>query len=78
MTFTESSKIKLDSDLFSINVVELKSKKMLIQSDRTESAREKNVVDDSAPPRMIKPKNPEVGVWSQWKKETSSKTKADS
>ena len=37
---------------------------MLIRSDQAESARGKNVVvDDNAPPRMIKPKNPEVGVW---------------
>ena len=63
LAFTEGSKMKLDSDPFPINVVELESKKMLIRSDHTESAREKNIVDNSAPPRMIKPKNPEIGVW---------------
>ena len=63
LTFTEGPKMKLDSDPFPINMVELESKKMLIRSDQTESAREKNVVDNSAPPRMIKPKNPEIGVW---------------
>ena len=37
---------------------------MLIRSDQTESTRGKNVViDNNAAPRMIKPKNPEVGVW---------------
>ena len=36
---------------------------MLIRSDQTEYAREKNIVDNSAPPRMIKPKNPEIGMW---------------
>ena len=55
--------MKLDSDPFPINMVELESKKMLIQSDQAESARERNVIDDSAPPRMIKPINPEIGVW---------------
>jgi hypothetical protein len=37
---------------------------MLIRSVQTGSARGKNsVVDHSAPPRMIKPKNTEIGVW---------------
>nr|XP_040249777.2 uncharacterized protein LOC120967226 [Aegilops tauschii subsp. strangulata]XP_040249780.2 uncharacterized protein LOC120967228 [Aegilops tauschii subsp. strangulata]XP_045086459.1 uncharacterized protein LOC120967224 [Aegilops tauschii subsp. strangulata] len=63
LTFTESSKMKLDSDAFPINVVKLESKKMLIRSDQTEFARKKNAVDDNASPRMIKQKNPEVGVW---------------
>ena len=63
LTFTEGPKMKLDSSPFPINMVELESKKMLIRSDQAESAREKNVVDNSAPPRMIKPKNPEIEVW---------------
>ena len=41
LAFTEGSKMKLDSDPFPINVVELESKKMLIRSDQTESARKK-------------------------------------
>ena len=77
LTFTEGSKMKLDSDPFPINVVELESKKMLIRSDQTESARKKNVVDDNASPRMIKQKKSRSrSLESQWKKETSSKTKA--
>ena len=69
--------MKLDSDAFPINVVELGSKKMLIRSDQTESARKKNVVDDNASPRMIKQKKSRSrSLESQWKKETSSKTKA--
>ena len=55
--------MNLDIDPFPINMVEFENKKMLIRSDQTESAREKNIVDISAPPRMIKPKNPEIGVW---------------
>jgi len=55
--------MKLDSDPFPVNMIEFEGKKMLIRSDQTESAKEKNTVDEDAPPRMIKPKNPEVRVW---------------
>jgi hypothetical protein len=57
LIFTKSSKMKLDTDPFPINVIDFENKKMLIWSDHTGYARGKNiVVDDSAPPRMIKPK----------------------
>src|SRR3954469_7470100 len=55
--------MKLDSDPFPVNMIEFHNKKMLIRSDQVESAKEKNVVEDNAPPRMIKPKDPEIGVW---------------
>jgi hypothetical protein len=56
--------MKLDTDPFPINVIDFENKKVLIRSDQTESARGKNVVvDNNAPPRTIKPKNPVVGVW---------------
>ena len=58
LTFTDGDKMKLDTDPFPINVIELEGKKMLIRSDQTESAKEKNIVDDDAPPRMIESKNP--------------------
>jgi hypothetical protein len=55
--------MKLD-DPFPINVIDFENKKVLIRSGQTGSARGKNIiVDDSAPPRMIKPKNPVVGDW---------------
>src|SRR4051812_31218560 len=63
LTFTEGSKMKIVSDPFPINVIEVEKNKMLIRSDQTESAKEKNLVDNNAPPRMIKPKYPKVGVW---------------
>ena len=63
LTFTDGDKMKLDTDPFPINVIEFEGKKMLIRSDQTESAKEKNIIDDDAPPRMIKSKDPEVGVW---------------
>ena len=58
LTFTGDSKMKLDSDPFPVNMIEFQNKKMLIRADQAESAKDKNVVDDDAPPRMIKPKNP--------------------
>ena len=70
--------MKLDSDPFPINVMEFEGKKMLIRSDQTESAKKKNTVDENASPRMIKPKNPEVGMWKvNGKKKARSKTKAN-
>jgi hypothetical protein len=45
------------------NVIDFDKRNMLIRSNQTGSARGKNiVVDDSAPPRIIMPKNPEVEV----------------
>lgn len=64
LTIKDGGKMKLDSDPFPVNVIVFANKKMLIRSHQTESAEGKNVVvHDSVPPRMIKPKNPEVGVW---------------
>jgi hypothetical protein len=49
---------------YSPNVINLDNKKILIRSDQTESTIGKIVVlDDSAPLRMINPKNAEVEVW---------------
>jgi hypothetical protein len=63
LTFTEGSKMIPDSDNFPTNVIDFENKKILIRSDQTESTRGKNiVVDNNAPPRMIKPKIPVVGV----------------
>jgi hypothetical protein len=72
LTFIESAKMKLDTDPFPINVIDFTNKKMLIRSDQTESARGKNVViDDNAPPRIIRPKNPKGG-WKINKKKKQS------
>jgi hypothetical protein len=49
--------------LYSPNIIDFDNKKILIRSDQTESTIGKNVViDKNVAPRMIKPKNPEVGV----------------
>jgi hypothetical protein len=64
LNFKEGGKMKLDSDPFPVNVIDFGNKKVQIRSHQTESTEGKNViVDDSIPRRMIKPKNPEVGVW---------------
>jgi hypothetical protein len=64
LTFTHSIKMKLDSGSFPIDVIDFENKKVLVRSDQTESTQGKNVVvDHSAAPRMVKPKNPEVRVW---------------
>jgi hypothetical protein len=56
--------MKLDTNPSHIKAINFENKKMLIRSDQTGSARGKNiVVDDSAPPKMINPKNAKVGVW---------------
>jgi hypothetical protein len=45
------------------NVIDFDNKRILIRLDQTESTKGKNVViDDNAVPRMIKPKNLEVGM----------------
>jgi len=56
--------MKIYTDPFPVNVINFENKHVLIRSDQDESAKGKNVVvDDSAVPRMVKPKNPKVGVW---------------
>jgi hypothetical protein len=56
--------MKLNIDPFPINMIDFDNKKVLIRSDQAESAKGKNVIiDDNVAPRMIKPKNPEEGVW---------------
>jgi hypothetical protein len=45
-------------------MVELKHKKILVRADQAETTKGKNVViSDDLRNRMIKPHNPEIGVW---------------
>jgi hypothetical protein len=47
-----------------IGMVELKHKKILVRADQAETTKGKNVViSDDLRNRMIKPHNPEIGVW---------------
>ena len=65
--------MKLDKDSFlaNMNMVELDGKKVLVWSSQAESTKGKEVViGEERQPRMIKPKNPEIG---RWKKNERSK-----
>jgi hypothetical protein len=65
--------MKLDTDPFTINVIDFDNKEMLILSNQTESAIGKNaVIKDNAPSRMITPKIPEKGGWRINKKKRQS------
>jgi hypothetical protein len=72
LAFLESSKMKFNTDPFPINLVDFTDKKMFIRSDQTESARGNFfLIDDNAPPRIIRPKHPEGG-WKINKKKKQS------
>jgi hypothetical protein len=58
--------MKLDTDPFPVGMVELKHKKILVRTDQAEMTKGKNVVVfDNLRNRMIKPHNPEIGVWKE-------------
>jgi hypothetical protein len=58
--------MKLDTDPFPISLVELEHKKILVRTDQAEMTKGKNVViSDNLCNRMIKPHNPEIGVWKE-------------
>jgi hypothetical protein len=58
--------MKLDTDPFPIGMVELEHKKILVRTDQAETTKGKSmVVSDDLRNRMIKPHNPEIGVWKE-------------
>jgi hypothetical protein len=63
--------MKLDTIPFPVGMVELMDKKVLVHTDQAEMTKGKNVVVfDELHSRMIKPYNPEIGVWNEnmlWK-----------
>jgi hypothetical protein len=68
--------MKLDKDPFSanMNTVELDGKKALVQPYQAKSTKGKEVIiGEERHPRMIRPKNLEIG---QWKKNKRSKTRS--
>jgi hypothetical protein len=68
--------MKLDNDLFltNMNTVELDEKKVLVQPSQARSTKGKEVViGEERQPRMIKPKNLEIG---RWKKNERSKPRS--
>jgi hypothetical protein len=58
--------MKLDTYLFSITMVEIEHKKILVRMDQAETTKGKNVVvSDDLHNQMIKPHNSEIGVWKE-------------
>jgi hypothetical protein len=69
LTLDDGGKMKLDSDPFPVSMVELMDKKVLVRTDQVETTKGKNVViSDELFKWMIKPHNPNIGVWKEkWK-----------
>jgi hypothetical protein len=66
LTLGDGGKMKLDTDLFSIGMVDLIDKKVLVRTNQAETIKGKNVVvSDELRNRMIKPHNLEIGVWKE-------------
>jgi hypothetical protein len=66
LTLGDGGKTKHDTNLFPIGMVELMNKTILVRMDQAETTKGKNVVvSDDLRNRMIKPHNPEVGVWKE-------------
>jgi hypothetical protein len=66
LTLGDGSKMKLDTDPFPVGMVELMDKKILVRMDQAEMMKGKNVdISDEPRNRMIKPRNPEIGVWKE-------------
>jgi hypothetical protein len=58
--------MKLDTDPFPVDMVELMDKKILVRTDQAEMTRGKNVIiSDELHNRMIEPHNPEIGMWKE-------------
>jgi hypothetical protein len=58
--------MKLDMDPSPVGMVKIKHKKTLVRTDHAEMTKGKNVVIfDDLRNWMIKPHNPEIGVWKE-------------
>jgi hypothetical protein len=65
-TLGDGGKMKLNTDPFPIGMVELMNKRVLVRTDQVETTKGKNlVIFDELHNRMIKPHNPEIGVWKE-------------
>jgi hypothetical protein len=65
-TISDAGKMKVDTNSFPIGMVELKHKKILVHMDQAETTKGKSVVvSDDLHNRMIKPHNPEIGMWKE-------------
>jgi hypothetical protein len=65
LTLGDGGKMKLDT-VFNDGMIELMDKKVLVRMDQAEMTKGKNVVIfDELRDQMIKPHNPEVGMWKE-------------
>jgi hypothetical protein len=66
LTLGDGGKMKLDTDPFPIGMVKLMDNKVLVRTDQAETNKGKNVVVSDEPHNwLIKPHNPEIGVWKE-------------
>jgi hypothetical protein len=66
LTLGDGGKMKLDMNPFPIGMVKLMDKKVLVCTDKVETTKGNNVViSDELRNQMIKPHNPEIGVWKE-------------
>jgi hypothetical protein len=58
--------MKFDTDPFPIGMVEFEHKKILVHIDQAETTKGKNVVvSNDLRNQMIKPHEPEIGMWKE-------------
>jgi hypothetical protein len=66
LTLEDGNKMKLDTDPFTVSMVNLEEKKIMVRSDQANSTKGKNViVSDELRNKMIKPHNPEPDIWKE-------------
>jgi cytidylate kinase len=66
LTLGDGGKMKLDTNPFTVSMDELMDKKVLVHMVLAETTKSKNmVVSDELHNWMIKPHNPEIGVWKE-------------
>jgi hypothetical protein len=66
LTLCDVGKMMLNTDMFPVDMVEPMDNKVLVSTDQAEMTKDKNVViSDELHNRMIKPHNPEIGMWKE-------------
>jgi hypothetical protein len=66
LTLGDGQRVRLDVDPFPVNMINIEEKRVLVCTDQAESTKGKKVlVSNQLKLRMMKPKNPEAGVWKE-------------
>jgi hypothetical protein len=66
LTLGDGGKMKLDTNPFPISMVELEHKKIRVCTDQAKTTKGKNVVvSEDLRNWMIRPHNPEIGMWKE-------------